>query len=240
MMRLDRLLTLCVARPLITAGLTASRRALPVLMYHSVSDDPEAGVAPYYRTATNRAVFEAQICCLSDRGYQSVDLAEAFRWLNTKVPATNKPVVITFDDGFRDFHDVAFPILKKYGQSAVMHLPTAFIAGKRRSFKGRECMTWDEVRELRKQGVHFGSHTVSHPKLYELSWKEIEAELAHSKENIERELGEEITGFGYPFAFPQQDQRFADKFTQMLRQLGYRNCATTMIGRARPETIRFA
>jgi peptidoglycan/xylan/chitin deacetylase (PgdA/CDA1 family) len=163
-----------------------------------------------------------------------VDLAEAFRWLNTKVPTTSKPVVITFDDGFRDFHDLAFPILKKYGQTAIMHLPTAFIASNRRSFKGRECMTWNEVRELRKQGVHFGSHTVSHPKLYELSWKEIEAELAHSKENLERELGEEITGFGYPFAFPQQDQRFTDRLTQMLRQLGYRNCATTVVGRARP------
>ena len=163
-----------------------------------------------------------------------MDLAEGFRWLNTRVPTTNKPVVITFDDGFRDFHDLAFPILNKYGQTAVMHLPTAFIASNRRSFKGRECMTWNEVRELRQQGVRFGSHTVSHPKLYELSWKEIEAELAHSKENIERELGEEITGFGYPFAFPQQDRRFADRFTQLLRQLGYRNCATTMVGRARP------
>ena len=46
--------------------LTASRRALPVLMYHSISDDPETGVAPYYKTATSRAVFEAQIRCLSD------------------------------------------------------------------------------------------------------------------------------------------------------------------------------
>ena len=233
-MRLDRMVTLCVTRPLITAGLGASERTLPVLMYHSISDDPEAGVSAYYKIATNRDVFAMHIRRLGERGYQSADLAEGCRLLNTKVPTTSKPVVITFDDGFRDFYDQAFPILKKYGQTAVMYLPTAFIAGDRRSFKGRECMTWNEVRELHEQGVHFGSHTVSHPKLYELSWKEIEQELARSKEHLERELGVEITSFAYPFAFPQQDQRFTDKFTQMLRQLGYRNCATTAVGRVRP------
>ena len=228
------MVTMSVARPLIAAGLASSERALPVLMYHSISDDPEAGVSPYYKTTTSREAFEMHVCRLSERGYQSVDLAEGLRLLNTKVPTTTKPVVITFDDGFRDFYDLAFPILKKHGQTAVMYLPTALIAGNRRSFKGRECMTWNEVRELREQGVWFGSHTVSHPKLYELSWREIEEELAHSKEHLERELNEEITGFAYPFAFPRQDQRFTDKFTQLLRQLGYRNCATTVVGRIRP------
>jgi peptidoglycan/xylan/chitin deacetylase (PgdA/CDA1 family) len=233
-MRLDRMMTLWVTRPLLSAGLAASRRTVPVLMYHSISGDPETGVAPYYKTATNPAVFEEQIRFLTDQGYQSVDVAEAFRLLNTKVPTATKPVVITFDDGFRDFHDVAFPILKKYRQTAVVYLPSAFIDGSRRSFKGRECLTWSEVRELRGQGIRFGSHTVSHPKLYELSWKEIEEELANSKERIERELGEEVSGFAYPFAFPQQDRRFTDRFIRLLRQRGYGHCCTTVIGRPQP------
>ena len=49
-----------------------------------------------------------------------------------------------------------------------MFLPTAFINPERRRFKERECMTWDEVRECRRGGIEFGSHTVNHPKLYEL------------------------------------------------------------------------
>ncbi len=233
------MITLCLARPVKSVGLAASGRALPVLMYHSISDDPENGVAPYYKTATSPARFEEQIRFLSEHGFESVDLAEAIRLLNTKVPTTTKPVVITFDDGFRDFHDLAFPILKKYGQSAIMYLPTAFIGNERRSFKGRECMTWDEVKSLQGQGIAFGSHTVNHPKLYELPWKEIEEELANSKENLERELGGEAPSFAYPFAFPQQDQPFTDRFTRLLRQYGYRNCCTTMAGRVRPGDDSF-
>ena len=233
-MRLDRIVTLGVARPLVSLLGGSSTRALPVLMYHSISDDPQPDVAPYYKTTTSRAVFEEQIRRLTEQGYQSVDLAEALRRINTRIPTPGKAVVITFDDGFRDFYDLAFPILKKHGQTAVMYLPTVFIGGDRRSFKGRECMTWSEVRELHGQGIHFGSHTVSHPKLYELSWTEIEEELARSKERIERELGAEVSSFAYPFAFPQQDQRFTDKFSRSLRQLGYRNCATTIVGRVQP------
>jgi peptidoglycan/xylan/chitin deacetylase (PgdA/CDA1 family) len=232
-MRLDRIVTLCVARPLRAAGIGASKRALPILMYHGISDDPQPEFSPYYKTTTSRAVFEQHLRRLTEGGYRSVTMDEAASILQAGDARMDKTVVITFDDGFRDFYDLAFPALKQHGHTAVMYLPTAFIGNDRRSFKGRGCLTWQEVRELRAAGIEFGSHTVSHPKLYELSWQEIEIELAVSKERIERELDEEAASFAYPFAFPQQDERFADKFKKMLRDLGYRNCATTIIGRAR-------
>src|SRR5262249_48419387 len=143
--------------------------------------------------------------------------------------SAKKMVMITFDNGFRDFYDRAFPILKKHGHAATMFLPTAFIDEQRRSFKDKACMTWKEVRELRSQGMQFGSHTVNHPKLYQLSWKEIESELALSKEQIEQELNERITSFAYPYAFPQEDSAFARTFEEILRGQGYRNCLTTVV-----------
>jgi peptidoglycan/xylan/chitin deacetylase (PgdA/CDA1 family) len=233
-MRLDRLVTLCLARPLVASGVVSRAPALPILMYHSISNDPQPGVSPYYKTTTSPAVFEQQLRRLSAAGYHSVRLEEAVSMLQSDSARQEKTVVITFDDGFRDFYNLAFPIMKRLGHTASMFLPTGFIGHDRRSFKGRECLVWSEVRELRAEGIEFGSHTVSHPKLYELGWKEIEDELALSRERIERELDQPVTSFSYPFAFPQQDQAFTTRFAQLLRNLGYRNCATTIVGRAHP------
>ncbi len=74
-------------------------------------------------------------------------------------------MVITFDDGFADFYTNAFPLLNRYGFSATVYLPTAYIGKSAREFKGVECLTWDQVRALDRAGVEFGSHTVSHPQL---------------------------------------------------------------------------
>jgi peptidoglycan/xylan/chitin deacetylase (PgdA/CDA1 family) len=79
--------------------------------------------------------------------------------------------------------------------------------------------------------MHFGSHTVNHPKLYDLSWPEIESETTVSKERIQQELQEEVTSFAYPYAFPQEDRRFTQRLAGVLRKAGYRHCATTVIGR---------
>jgi peptidoglycan/xylan/chitin deacetylase (PgdA/CDA1 family) len=238
-MRLDRIMTLCVARPLAASGVMSRGQAVPILMYHSICNDPQAGVSPYYKTATSPGVFEEQLRRLNAAGYRSVRLDEAAGILQSGAARLEKTVVITFDDGFRDFYDLAFPILKRHGHTASMFLPTAFVGNDRRSFKGRECLVWGEVRELHAAGVEFGSHTVSHPKLYQLGWKEIEDELALSKDRIERELEQPVTSFSYPFAFPQQDRRFTARFTELLRKLGYRNCATTIVGRARPGDDMF-
>jgi peptidoglycan/xylan/chitin deacetylase (PgdA/CDA1 family) len=232
-MRLDRIATLYLARPLLASGLMSRGRMLPILMYHSISDDPQPGVAPYYKTTTSPVAFENQLRQLSRAGYKSVCLGAAMSLMKAGRELPDKTVVITFDDGFRDFYDLAFPVLKRHGHTASMFLSTAFIGNERRSFKGRECLVWNEVRELRDAGIEFGSHTVNHPKLYELRWREIEAELAVSKDRIERELQEPVASFSYPFAFPQHDGQFMAKFSSLLQTFGYESCATTIIGTVR-------
>lgn len=207
-------------------------------MYHSISDADESGISSYYKTNTSAARFEQHMRWLTEAGFRSVDLEEGLRLAQRGIEK-EKIVVITFDDGFRDFYDSAFPALKKYGHTATMFLPTAFLGEKRQSFKKKECLTWQEVRELRAAGIRFGSHTASHPVLYKHSWPEIENELAASKENMEQALGEKIATFAYPYAFPQHDRKFAEKFQKLLRQLGYQNCATTVIGRVRSSDNPF-
>ena len=224
-------MSLYAFRPLVEMNVISNRRALPILMYHSISDDGESNASPYYKTTTRPALFAQHLRWLSDAGFRSVGLEDGIRIAQQGNGAQEKAVVITFDDGFRDFYDSAFPALKAHGHTATVFLPTAFIGESRRTFKGRECLTWAEVRELRAQGIQFGSHSVNHPVLYETPWGEIENQLALSKKKLEQELGEKVASFAYPYAFPQPDQRFADTFKKLLRQHGYQHCVTTMIGR---------
>jgi peptidoglycan/xylan/chitin deacetylase (PgdA/CDA1 family) len=206
---------------------------VPILMYHSVSCDREERVRPYYRVATSPERFAEQMQWLSDLSYTGIALEELLPSLVDGTATRRRLVAITFDDGFRDFHAVAWPILRRHGFTATMYLPTGFVSPVRKVFRGKECLTWDEVRELRSHGIRFGSHTVNHSKLYELSWKEIESETTISKERLQRELQEEVTGFAYPYAFPQEDIAFVQRFAEVLRQAGYLHCATTVIGCAR-------
>ena len=117
-----------------------------------------------------------------------------------------------------------------------MYLPTAFIGDERKSFKGRDCLTWAEVLELQSAGMEFGSHTVTHPVLVKLGWPEIERELRESKATLEKRLGRPALAFAYPFAFPQTNRNFSARFGEILQEAGYRTCVTTEIGATLPDS----
>ncbi len=209
---------------------------LPILMYHSISDSPEFGVRPYYRVCTSPARFSDHMRNLSESGWQGVTLSQGLEALEGKARMTRRPVVITFDDGFRDFYTEAFPVLRRHSFSATMYLPTAFIGENRLMFKSRECLRIrQEVRELHRQGIQFGSHTVNHPTLIAISWPDIEMELRLSRERIEQELGLDSRTFAYPCASPQADAVFVKAFAAMQLRLGYISGVTTVVGRVRPS-----
>src|SRR5215510_5827891 len=173
-------------------------QGIPVLMYHSIAEDPETGVMPYYRTVTHPSVFNSHMQYLHEHGYTAINLAEAIAMLETDSNIHGKCVVITFDDALRDFYTNAFPILKKYGFSATMFVPTGLI-NEGRPLKDKPIMTWDELRELKSQGVQFGSHTVTHPQLKDRPLEAVKYELEVSKAHLEEHLGEPIDAFCYPY-----------------------------------------
>jgi peptidoglycan/xylan/chitin deacetylase (PgdA/CDA1 family) len=238
-MRIDQAISLYLARPL-NALLPQGGTKVPILMYHRVPEFDECKGHPYYCTNTTVAVFERQMRFLHENGYRTVSVPEAYQAVQSLVPNPGqKLVAITFDDGYRDFYTNAFPILNRYGLSATMFLPTAYIGDSARRFKDCDCLTWNEVRELRRAGVEFGSHTVTHPQLRAVTREQLQKEIRVSKTEIEQRLGRAADTFSYPYAFPETDRSFADGLQYILAENGYRHGVSTIIGRAAASDNRF-
>ena len=228
--RLDRFATLYLVNPVQRRTSTTSQ-SIPILMYHSITAEDEAKVQPYYRTTTSPEVFDAQMHDLSEAGYSTVGLTEAANQLRVPGADTRNTVVITFDDGYSDLRTQALPTLARYGFTATVFLPTEYIGETPKRFKGKLCLTWSEIRQLQESGITFGSHTVNHPQLYELSSADVNHELVQSKETIEQKLGCAVESFAYPYAFPENDTGFKRRLREMLCQAGYKNGVCTTVGR---------
>lgn len=230
MVRIDRFLTLHFFGPLIRTGLITGCAGIPILMYHSISDEIEPGMHPYFQISTSRDTFAAHMSLLYEEGYSVLTIPEAMALMADPDLRPRRAVVLTFDDGFRDFFTEAFPILHNYGFRCTVFLPTAFLDDPTLRFKGRQCLSWDQVRELHRYGIMFGSHTMTHPQLTALTTEAVGLELEQSKKRIEIELQEKVLSFSYPYAFPQEKVQFITSLKELLLSYGYAYGVTTAIG----------
>lgn len=235
--RADRVATLYFFHPL-RRLLRHGSAGIPILMYHSISGDVEEHGSAYFHICTAPRVFREHVKLLSSSGYKTVGLGEAVSMLEAGNGATEKLVVLTFDDGYEDFYTEAFPILSEFGYSATVFLPTAYIGDSARRFNGRRCLTWNQVRELRDEGIEFGSHTVTHPQLHSVGPRQFRDELQESRWKIEGELAESVESFSYPYAFPETDRFFVRQLQGTLQEAGYKRGVSTIVGKAGPTDDR--
>jgi len=230
--RSDRLATLYLAHPLKRILQRNGERAVPVLMYHSVSELSGRPCHPYYETSTSPRVFEEQMKSLFENGYSAIPLKELPMVMRNR-KGESRSVIITFDDGYRDVLVNAMPILEKYGFRATVFLATGLMGSRSSKFDGKDFLDWEDVRGLRKRGIAFGSHTVNHLKLENLHVSEMEVEIVNSKNEIESRLGESVEAFSYPYAFPEGKEAFLEEFFEVIGRCGYRFGVTTVIGRVK-------
>jgi peptidoglycan/xylan/chitin deacetylase (PgdA/CDA1 family) len=237
--RADRIATLYFFRPLHRVAMGGGSPRIPILMYHSISESEDNGRHPYFGTRTTPRVFEQHMKYLNEHNYEVISPEAAVAKLSQKEAGGRKFASITFDDGFRDFYTNAFPILAKYSFTATMYLPTQYIQEKAQAFKGIDCLSWSEVRELQRAGMRFGSHTVTHPVLKQVSHQQLETELESSKKTIEQKVGVGVTSFAYPYAFPEEDREFTQRLRGALEKAGYENGVSTVIGSTHSPEDKF-
>jgi peptidoglycan/xylan/chitin deacetylase (PgdA/CDA1 family) len=177
--------------------MTAQR--LPILMYHQITPAPDRAFRKYAITPSE---FDAQMMWIAANGFVPIHLDDAFVCANRPLPA--KPLVITFDDGFRDCFDYAVPILASHGFTATFFV-VAGLAGKRSQWlpalRGVEydLMGWDSIRALAHAGFECGAHTMTHPRLAQLSRDDQDRELHDSQRAIEDQIGRPVRHVAYPF-----------------------------------------
>jgi peptidoglycan/xylan/chitin deacetylase (PgdA/CDA1 family)/glycosyltransferase involved in cell wall biosynthesis len=174
--------------------------SIPVLMYHRVV--PEAPTNSHHGVWVTAQSFEQNLISLKQRCYSSITFEQYQLFLNRKFTLPKKPVILTFDDGYEDNYTCAFPLLKKFGFSAVIFLVADAI--RRTNFWDIDepqvaLMNNKQIREMSVAGTEFGSHTVMHPNLSQCSPEQIRKELVESKQVIEQLTGREIISIAYPY-----------------------------------------
>jgi len=235
MLRLDRLITLYFASPLSRVLRFRSIASVPILAYHSISDNLFGYSHPYYQINTSPGVFAEQMKWLRNNGYRTLDLHDL---PSAFLDGTNvaKRFVITFDDGYRDIMRDGWPVMHQCGFTATVFLATDRIQRRPMRFEGADYLTWQDVSELYAQGVTFGSHTASHADLRSLEPEEMDYELGYSKETIEQMLGAAVRSFAYPFPFPEEDTHFTRYLADALENHGFQIGVSTAIGRATAQS----
>ena len=202
-------------------------QGLRILFYHRVSDDrDELAVTPLR--------FREQMQTLSSLGARGVDLVTATE-SRPSDPEQRPLVGLSFDDAYRDVAEHAVPVLRELGFSATMFVPTGLVAdGASDSRPGPPRLSWDEMRELDREGVlRMEAHTITHPNLLALDEAALLRELAGSRAELEEELGRPVLALAYPAGLAGQRE------ATLAREAGFRSAFTCEPGLSDEHTDRF-
>jgi peptidoglycan/xylan/chitin deacetylase (PgdA/CDA1 family) len=193
--------------------------ALPILMYHRIDALDPALPSITLRLTVAPADFAAQMRWLKQNGYHAVTQMQAFDALERGRALPPKPVLITFDDGYRDVIRYAAPLLHRLHMPATAYVITDRISGPDTSF-----FTWGQLKRLERLGVEIGSHTVSHPDLTILPASQALAELHTSRRVLEKHLGHPVQWLAYPAGAENAS------VVELARRAGYVLAVTTNPG----------
>ncbi|MBI4436023.1 MAG: polysaccharide deacetylase family protein, partial [Candidatus Omnitrophica bacterium] len=191
-------------------------REVPILLYHGVGlPDPNQDNLPLEE-------FRLQMRHLAEKGFHPILLSDLLDHVEGKTDLPSHPIVITFDDGVKTTYTNAFPVLKEYRFPATVFLVSDYIGEGTKWLSTLEhrwydrdprlnspendiwkfdFLSWEEVKEMGKAQVGFGSHGATHAELPRLTPKELLYELEGSKEKLETALGQKVDCFAYPWGF---------------------------------------
>lgn len=158
---------------------------IPVLMYHKVGDDKDNDAV------IREDLFREQMKFLKDNGYNPLTMEQLYEYVVNGAAVPEKPVVLTFDDGYADTYSIVYPIMKEYGFPATVFINPGDIGTR---------LTWDQVREMHKNGITISNHGFQHIEMGQLSEvKQIE-NITKAQEALAKEVGiKDNPWFCYPY-----------------------------------------
>lgn len=200
---------------------------IPVLMYHYVEYPKDTRDIIRQSLSTSPAIFEAQIKTLRDNGYTFMTMAEVADVLDGKKVLPSKPVVLTFDDGYRDFYEVVFPILKKYKSKAVAYIVPGLLD------RSNYLFTW-QVKEIAKDAnIELGAHTMHHVYLKEMPLIFAQREIQASKYVLENIIHKPVVSFAYPYG------AFDNSAIDLVKKANFHTAVSTIGGVTASVTNRY-
>lgn len=214
-------------------------RALPILMFHSVSEAPQRARTPSLYLSPRR--FRAYLRYIARLGFRGVSMGQASRrWLGgDAAKARERLVVLTFDDGFADNFEEALPVLQEHGFTATCYVASDYLGGHNAwdaDVLGvrTPMMTRQQLLAWHDAGMEVGAHTRSHRDLSaDGDGVTLREEIGGSKKDLEDLLGSAVDHFSYPFG------RYHPAAVAAVREAGFSTAVTVRDRRARMSDDRF-
>lgn len=174
------------------------KQELPILNYHSI--DRSGSVI-----SVSPETFHQQMALLNSFSIRVIPLREVISHIRERRPLPPKSVALTFDDGYRNIYEVAYPILQDLGFPATVFVIAGRI-GRDNRWLGQpidiptmDLLDWDQIREMTQNGIDFGAHTMTHPDLSQISPRQAVDEVMRSKSVIRDQTGKDVHSFAYPY-----------------------------------------
>jgi peptidoglycan/xylan/chitin deacetylase (PgdA/CDA1 family)/SAM-dependent methyltransferase len=202
--------------------------SVPILMYHRIGTDGPLALARY-RLAPD--LFTAQIATLYRAGYRTIRLEDWSSAMMRNEPLPGKPIILTFDDGYRDFLTAAMPVLRYYGFSATVFLVAEQIGGVADWDAGygeaARLLSWQEVRALQAAGTEFGCHSAVHQPMTGMHLTDLTEDTVRARALLEEGLATPVTTLAYPYGAENEFVR------RVVADLGFRAAASCEPGISR-------
>lgn len=205
---------------------------VPILMYHHVGDLPADADAVRKSLTVSQTHFEEQMKFLADEGYTTIHIADLMNHLQTGSPLPEKPIILTFDDGYDDHYTNVFPMLKDHG-----FVGTFFIIGAPTNYGSPGYLRWEQLTEMYENGMEMGAHSLTHRfNLGTARRAAQETEIRQGHELMVDHLPNWTPIFSYPSGSYNQST------FDLLQSMGYIAAVTTKQGtlqtNARPFELR--
>ncbi len=166
---------------------------VPVLLYHHIRPQAEAALKRQDSLNVYPGFFDLQMKYLIEHGYNTIFADVLINSLKTHSALPPKSILVTVDDGYRDFSQDAFPIVQKYGIKVNLMIATGLIGGE-------DNMSWDQINQIKQSGLaYFVDHTWSHYAIGYGNMDKIQFEIKTAKQQLEEHTGQPVNIFAYPY-----------------------------------------